>query len=188
MPDTVESGFNAGIEGSAPAGATHYLREAVRIARFDEEAIVRVAGDRKALKYGACVVAAAAVLSYLSELLVDRSDDGPIGPLGLAIGLLVVVPLQLLVSAVHVGVIHALGKLLLGASGSYVSLLRVLWLASIVSWLAVIPIVGPIAAGVWFLLITLVTFENVDGVERLQALVLVIGVAALMLLLQTLLA
>ena len=74
-----------------------------------------------------------------------------------------------------------MGKLLLGATGSYVSLLRVLWLASVVTWLAVIPVVGAIVAGIWFLLIMLVTFENIDGLERLQALVLVVAVGALML-------
>jgi hypothetical protein len=47
-------------------------------------------------------------------------------------------------------------------------------MASLVGWLAVIPVLGPLVAAVWSLLIMLVTFEELDGVERLQALVLVL--------------
>jgi len=187
MSDTVGSTSDAGAVGntSPGTGPAQYLREAIRIVRFDEDAIGRVAGDRKALKYGACVVAIAGVLSYVSELLGASAAAEPMGALGHAVAIAVVVPLQLLASAVHIGVIHVLGKLLLGATGSYVSLLRVLWLASVVTWLAVIPVVGAIAAGIWFLLIMLVTFENVDGLERLQALALVVGISAAMMFLRT---
>jgi hypothetical protein len=56
----------------------------------------------------------------------------------------------------------------------------VLWLGAIVQWLAVIPIVGLLVSAIWSLLITLVTFEEVDGVERLQALILEFVLALMM--------
>jgi hypothetical protein len=93
---------------------------------------------------------------------------------------------QLVLSALQVAVIHGLGKVLLGATGTFMSLLRVLWLGAVVTWLAIVPVIGPIVGGIWYLLITLVTFETVDGLERLQALVLVVVVAAAMFFLGTL--
>ena len=66
-------------------------------------------------------------------------------------------------SALHIGVIHGLTRLVLGVEGSYVSLLRVLWLASVVAWLGVVPVVGAIVPGIWLLLIILVTFETSTG-------------------------
>jgi hypothetical protein len=189
MVETVSSGSSDIGTSSGPSvsgGPTHYFREAIRIARFDDDAIGRVAGDSRALKYGACVVAIAAILAYVpAHLLAPSPSEGASVGLGLAIGIPLVVLVQLLASAVQVGLIHGLAKLLLGATGRFVSLLRVLWLASVVSWLVIIPVVGSIVGGIWYLLITLVTFEDVDGLERLQALVLVVCIGALMFFVRT---
>jgi hypothetical protein len=78
--------------------------------------------------------------------------------------------------AATAGIVHVLAKVLFGATGTYAGLLRVLWLGSIVSVLAVIPLAGTIVSSIWSLLITMVTFQEIDGIERLQALGLSIAV------------
>lgn len=172
----------------AARGPLRCLREAIRIARLDDHAIVRMSKDRTALLCGACVLAAGGLLGYISELLFSRrtAENGP-DTFDVILGAPFVVIVTLLASAINIAVIHGLAKLVFGATGSYVSLVRVLWLGSIVTWLAIIPAIGGIVAGVWSLLILLVTFENVDGVERLQALMLVVVFGAFSLLLRVLL-
>ena len=97
-----------------------------------------------------------------------------------AVVAVVAIALQLLFSAINIAIIHGAARLLFGATGRYGALLRVLWLGSIVQWLYVVPVVGLYVAGGWYLLITLVAFEEVDGIERLQALMLVVAFGLLM--------
>jgi hypothetical protein len=169
------------VHGSGPLW---YLGEAIRIARFDSEAIARASQDRRALFYGAGFLAAGFLAGRVIGLLLSEPtpDAGPVPNWILSVLVTVVaVPVGVLFSAVNVAVVHGAAKVLFDATGRYVALLRVLWLGSIVQWLNVIPLVGALVGSVWFLLITLVTFEEVDGVERLQALALVVGFAVLML-------
>ena len=176
-------------EGPSGRGPLHYLREAIKVARFDGEAIARVSQDRQALVYGAGIVAIGALPAVLW-----RSASGPVGdsPGGLGFsgitGGLAWILLQVMASAAQIAVIHGVAKLLFDATGTYAGVLRVMWLGSIVSWLAIVPVLGSLVAGVWFLIISLVTFEEVDGVERLQGLILVVGLAAIMFLLSLMLA
>ena len=171
-------------EGPSGRGPLHYLREAIKIARFDGEAMARVSQDRQALLYGAAIVAIGALPPFLWRSASGPAGDSP-GVAGLSgiAGAVAWILLQVLASAAQIAVIHGAAKLLFDASGTYAGVLRVMWLGSIVSWLAVVPLLGSLAAGVWFLIISLVTFEEVDGVERMHGLILVVGLAALMFLL-----
>ena len=97
-------------------------------------------------------------------------------------GLLVVAAGQLAISALATAAVHGAAKLLFRASGQYVRLLRVLWVGSIVLWIGALPVVGPLVGGVLYLLVALVAISEVEGVERLQALILVIGLRAIVML------
>lgn len=168
----------APADGSRRSGPLWYLREAVGIARFDHRAIERTSQDSWALLYGAGVLAVAflippLVLAVATRLGVTEPAATDVGGPPLIAFALVTLPLYLVFSAGSIAVIHGAGRLLFGASGHYVAVLRVLWLGSIVQWLSIIPFLGALVGSVWYLLITLVAFEEVDRVERLQALVLV---------------
>jgi hypothetical protein len=155
------------------------LREAIWIARFDHRAIERTAQDRRALFYGACVGAVGVLAGQLAGPAAFSTRQPQTPPVPAAVVAVVAVPVQLLISAINIAIIHGAARLLFGATGRYGALLRVLWLGSIVQWLVVVPVVGLFVAGGWFLLITLVAFEEVDGIERLQALMLVVAFAVL---------
>ena len=159
------------------------MREALAIARFDHAAIRRTAEDPRALLYGAvCVSATTAATALAQRQTVSAQFDDLSGvaqgiAFALTVGFLVIV--QLCVSALRIALVHGAAKVFFGATGRYVQLLRVVWLGSIVQILGVVPIFGGLIAGVWSLIIALVTFEEVDGIERLQALVLVLVVGVL---------
>jgi hypothetical protein len=179
----------AGGSPPSPApgrGVIRYVREGVQIARWDVEAVERTSRDPRALVYGACFLALATLLVEV-PLLLGNEPDAPRWPFG-AIGVLVGAAGQLAVSAVAAAIVHGAARLLFGATGRYVNLLRVLWVGSVVLWLGVLPLVGALAGGVLYLLVTLVAISEVEGVERLQALVLVVGLRAMVFLAQLLMA
>jgi hypothetical protein len=174
-------------EVPSATGPRGYLREAIRIARLDDGAMLRVAKDPNALKYAAGVFAVGAFATSMSELLSNRvpAEDVPMWFIVLVEAPILVV-VQLCISAFSLAVFHYLAKLVFGATGTYLGIVRVLWLGSVVSWLGVIPVIGAIV-GIWFFLLFLVTFETVDGIERLQALALMVGFVGLSIVLRVLL-
>ena len=164
-------------------GVTWYLREVVAIARFDHDAIHRTADDPRALRYGALFTCAAAGATLLGQrqALGGQLDDLSSFAQGIAwvLTLGFVAIAHLCLSAMRVALLHGAAKLLFGATGRYVRLLRVVWLGTIVQVLAIVPVIGVLVGVVWALIITLVTVEEVEGIERLQALVLVVIIGVL---------
>jgi hypothetical protein len=155
------------------------VRDAIGIARFDGDAIARIAGDSEALPYGVLVMVVGSLLSVLLAAFGPSHVPGGERP-SFPVLALVAVPITLAWSAFSVAVMHGAAKLLFGGTGRYLSLLRVIWLGSIVQWLILVPFIGAFVAGIWSLLILLVAFDEVEGIARLEALVLVGVMAALM--------
>jgi hypothetical protein len=55
-------------------------------------------------------------------------------------------------------------------------LIRPLFLGSVVGWLIVVPVIGPLLAGIGSTIVIMVVFEEIDHIERLQAFLLAAGV------------
>lgn len=153
-----------------PTGPAWYVKQAIQIARLDTEAIGQVSRDPAALIYGAVVFVIAVLVRSFFVPAASPVSPPVIAPVA-AVGALVS-------SAISTALIHGAAKLLFGATGTVLGVLRVLWLGSIVQWLALIPVVGWIVGGVWSLLIMMVAFQEVDGIERLQALGLSLALGA----------
>ena len=168
-------------DGSPPArsGFVGSLRDGVQVARWDGEAVERVSRNPRALFHGACFAIIGTLLAGVPDLLGAGPQPTTARWPFLLFGLVVAGALQLAISAIATGVIHGAAKLLFGGSGTYVKLLRVLWVGSVVSWVALIPLVGPIVSNVLNLVVALIAISDVEGVERLQALMLVVGLWAL---------
>ena len=157
--------------GDTPAAERplNYMSAAIAIARLDVEVMGRVSRDRMAIVYGAAMFVVVTALSLLLRFVIAG-----VAPNIAAIAFGAV--FGLVVSVVTTGIIHVLAKVMFQATGTLAGLLRVLWLGSIVSLAGVIPIIGGIVSAIWSVLLTMVTFQEVDGIERLQALALSIGV------------
>jgi len=74
------------------------------------------------------------------------------------------------------GIAHLLARCWFSAAGTYVRILRPLLLGSVVRWLTIIPHVGAILAGLWGIAVLMIVFEEVDGIGRMQAFFLSLGV------------
>jgi hypothetical protein len=129
--------------------------------------------------YGALiwVIGQGLVLGRAFLVAARRADT--VGWPAVLVGSLFLVFVSAVLLLAQYGLVHLLGRFLFGARGTYVRVLRPLLLGSIVTWLAVVPYVGGLAAGLWSVAVMMVVFENVDEIERLQAfgLSFVIGVA-----------
>ena len=173
-------------ESSGTRGPARYLRETIRIIRLDTDAMGRMAQDRRALYYGAVILMGAHAIQWLSELPALIENE-PMEPLFLFALIVLAIPAELVISFVSIALLHGTARLLFGASGRTLALVRVLWLGSLVLWLTAIPFVGTVVAALWFLLIMLVAFEEVDGIERLQALMIAVAFSAVKWTINTLL-
>ena len=110
------------------SGPLWYFREGVRIARFDESAIRRAADDRRSLFYGMAFIAVGTLATQLSAFFRATPADPANASWGPAVqGAIIIVPVQLLVSSCSIGLIHGAARLLFGATGRCVALLRALW-------------------------------------------------------------
>jgi hypothetical protein len=145
-------------------GPMRYVRAALAIARMDTEVMVVISRDRQAIWYGVALTAITAGWTVMLQVLTTRSL------LAALLTLIFVPAFAVLVSALSTAAIHGAAKIIFGATGTYVGVLRVLWLGSLVGMLAIVPVLGQIVSGLWSTLIMMVTFQEVDGIDRIQAL------------------
>lgn len=159
-----------------------YLREAMGVARFDDGAIKAAANDEMAFAYGAFLWLVGRLLIYGVPMwprarAAMRGYEVNWAPL--IVGLIVVIFIDAMVFCVQYGIAHLLARWWFGARGSYVAILRAMLMGSIVLWIYPVPVVGPLAAGLWMIAVLMRVFEEVDGIERMKAFGLSFGIGVL---------
>ncbi len=153
-----------------------YFRQGVAIARWDHAAIQRASRDNGALLHGLLFWSVGVVLITLRDILAVVRTGRELSWLGV----IVAFPLTFVVTAAwqlaYFGICHLIAKRLFNGSGTFMGIVRPMMLSSFLLWLSVIPLVGPLVAGVWWgLAILLWVFEEVERMERLKALLIVIA-------------
>ncbi|MFQ5818078.1 MAG: hypothetical protein ACE5H2_09030 [Terriglobia bacterium] len=161
----------------------HYLREAAAIARWDEAAIRRAAGDNNALLYGFVFWSVGVFLPALRNVALAWLAGYAIPWWTLLGDLAKALALMAFLMVGYFAICHLIARVLFDGRGSYLGILRAMLLGSLVLWLNVVPVVGPLVARLWWgIAILLWVFEEVDAIERLQALAIVVGVPVALLL------
>jgi len=84
--------------------------------------------------------------------------------IGLTFGLIIMG----VITFVQLGLCHLIAKWFFGANGKFLEIMRPLLLGCWVNCLALIP-VGMLLAGIGWTAVLMMVFEEVDGIERLQA-------------------
>ena len=187
------SGLSPGmtLEEAAPAPsgicAFYYIRMAVNIVRWDDVAVRRASRDQNALVYGAMFSAMAAALIFLvtslPKMLTRGSASGGTVFWGVLLGLVFVWVYTAAIAVFQIGLCHAVAKVFLGATGTFTGVMRPLLLGWFVNGLIVIPIVGIYAAAIAWTAVLMLVFEEVDGIERMQAFVISAGINVVFLVL-----
>jgi hypothetical protein len=158
-----------------PFAVGYYLRLAFDIARFDGEAIVSASRDKHALLYGVVIWillgVAGGIKPWIPVLLQGYVINWSAILVNLSIGLLALLAATFLQYAIY----HGLARWWFGASGTYLGLVRAMFLSSLVSVASFIPVVGIPVASLWGVAILMRVFEEVDGIERMKAFALSAG-------------
>ena len=76
----------------------------------------------------------------------------------------------------QLGLCHLIAKWFLGATGTFAGIMRPLLLGWFVNVLFLIPVVGRLAAGIAWTAVLMLVFEEVDGIGRLQAFAVAVGI------------
>lgn len=169
-----------------PAGFAlfHYLHEAWRIVLWDDAAIRRIKDDKRELPYGILIWIVANALPVLVMTIyvpaVARQFSG--------MGGLITLGLALVYGAVwgliHMGICHLLAKYFCAGEGKFIQIIRPLLLASIVYVATVVPILGAIAAGIAWVAVMMMVFQEVHDMEPLTAFLLSAGVGVALRIIQ----
>ncbi|HLK03974.1 MAG TPA: hypothetical protein VKT53_05995 [Candidatus Acidoferrum sp.] len=147
----------------------HYLKEAFRIATWNDAAIRRTMNDPNAILYGVIIYAAVVSLQLaypiLRFLAAGRYEHATI----IAASLAILIFAAALLDFLKVGICHFLSKWFSAGTGRFTQLLGPLLLGSIVYALYVIPFLGPFAAGIAWIAVFAMVFQEIHGVEPLTA-------------------
>ena len=150
----------------------HYLGEALRIATWNDDAIRRTMNDPNAIVYGVIIYMAAVSLQLavpvLRLLAAGRIEHAVIVASSVAILLLAAVGLDFL----KIGICHFFSKWFADGSGKFTQLLGPLLLGSIVHALALSPVLGTVAAGIAWVAVFAMVFQEVHGIEPLTAILI----------------
>jgi hypothetical protein len=157
----------------------HYLREALRIATWDDAAIRRTSHDPTAIWYGCAIWAIANSIPFLIQCVELYSKGEVQRSLQMLIGLAVVLPFAGIFALLQVGACFLIAKWFMAGEGRFVDILRPLLLGSIVLVLLVIPYVGVFAASIAWIAVFAMVFQEIDGVAPLSAYLLSAAVGIL---------
>jgi hypothetical protein len=142
--------------------------------RWDDVAIRRNAKDQRATMY-AVVIWLAAIFLFLCLSTWPYWFTTPVAAnpskliLVLATGVIFMFVVLAIVTLVQLSLCHSIAKLLFGAKGRFIEVMRPLLLGWIVNLLGVIPVAGTLLAAIGWTAVLMMVFEEVDEIERLQA-------------------
>jgi hypothetical protein len=151
----------------------YYFMQGWKIVFWDDAAIRRNSRDPNALFYGVFFWLVGATLPLLVNIA--RSNGVTLDPSKIALSLTIVMA-GIIVEFLRFGICHFLAEKFFGGTGKFMPLIRALFLGSVASWLLIVPVVGPLLAGIGSTIVIMVVFEELYHIERMQAFLLAIGV------------
>ena len=108
-------------------------------------------------------------------ILIIAGIASAIGQLNLA-GLILLPIVIILIQFINVGITHGLA-LLFGGQAKYMQLFRAMSFSSIIGWIQVIPVIGPIigaVASLWLLVVEVVILKYVHKLTIVKAIIVVL--------------
>jgi len=143
-------------------GFVDYLKKGWEIVQLKTDAIDQMAADEKAFGPAIGILAIGGVC-------------GALGVLSLA-GIVMFPVMRVIAFFIFIGIIHFAATTILGGKGDFKAAFIPPAIGSFVSWVGIIPILGTFLAGlagIWMLVVTVLTVERVYGLERGKAIIAV---------------
>lgn len=143
-------------------GFMDYLKKGWEVVQLKTDAIDQLAADEKAFGPAIGILAIGGVC-------------GALGTLNLP-GLVMFPVMRIIGYFIFIGIIHFAATSFLGGKGDFKAAFVPPAVASFIAWVAIIPLLGPMIAmlaGLWMLVVTVLTVERVYGLDRGKAVVAV---------------
>ncbi|HXY25830.1 MAG TPA: hypothetical protein VEI73_14335 [Candidatus Acidoferrum sp.] len=165
----------------APTGFSpvYYLDLAFRIVRWDDVAIRRASRDPNATYYGAVFWFIAATILFTAIIAPPRmrmASYTDVSTLGTMLAICFAVAYNGVFVFLQTGLCYVIAKLAFGGTGTYLAVMRPLLLGWFVNCLVIVPVVGLALAGIGWIAVVMMVFEEVDGIGRLQAFGISVGI------------
>jgi hypothetical protein len=158
----------------------YYVRMAWKIVTWDEIAIRRASRDPNALVYGAAFFLVSQAIIFLAtalpKLRAREDSTGEVVFWGVLLGLAFVWAYMSILTVIQIGLCHAIARVFLEANGTFMGVLRPLFLGWFVNCLILIPVAGMYAAAIAWTAVLMLVFEEVDGIGRMQAFLISAGI------------
>lgn len=178
-------------EAAPPPGGfapLYYLRLAFNIARWDDVSIRRASRDTNAGFYGAFffAITSLVILLFTAVPQLLRTMQVPVAAMifGVIVGLIAGLAVMAVVTFIQLGLCHLIAKWFFGGTGTFMGIMRPLLLGWFVNALILIPVVGIWPAAIAWIAILMLVFEEVEGIGRLQAFLISVGVNVFFIVLQ----
>jgi len=143
----------------------------LRIVRWDDEAIRRVKDDPRVLPYGILIWTLANAIPYLIIVFLWANKPSALRPTQLLVSFAAALVLGAILGLIQVGIVHLVAKYFCGGDGRFVQILRPLLLVSFVYVLQAIPVAGTLIAGIAWVCVMVMVFDEVDEMPQLTAFV-----------------
>lgn len=143
-------------------GFMDYLKKGWEVVQLKTDAVDQLAADEKAFGPAIGILAIGGVC-------------GAIGTLNLP-GLVMFPVMRIIGYFIFIGIIHFAATTFFGGKGEFKAAFTPPAIASFIAWVAVVPFLGPMVAmlaGLWMLVVTVLTVERVYGLDRGKAVVAV---------------
>jgi hypothetical protein len=142
-----------------------YIKRGWDVVQLKVEAVKELAADEKAIGPAIGILAIGGICAGI----------GSLNPIGLFVFPFV----RVIGGFIFVALVHFVATTFFGGEGKLMSLAAPVFCASLVTWVTIIPIIGPtflaFLAGLWLLVVSVVCVENIYGLDRGKA----IGVVAI---------
>jgi len=140
-----------------------YIKQGWDVAQFKTDTIRQLADDNDAIGPAIGILAIGGVCAGIGSF-------SPVGFFGL--------PFMFIIGGfILVAITHFLATTFFDGKGKLTSLAVPLFCASLITWVAIIPVLGPTflvgLAGLWMLVVAVVTVEIVYGIDRGKAIAVV---------------
>lgn len=166
--------LNEDLKAPEYSGLGYYLEQAFKIVTWDDVAIRRNAKDTRATPFAVMIwvfamMVVLLVTTYPTLSRVLRNTNPMAMLIGLGFGISIGLLIMAVITFAQLSLCHLIAKWFFGATGKFGEIMRPLLLGWFVNCLAIVPVAGMLLAAIGWTAVLMMVFEEVDGIERLQA-------------------
>jgi hypothetical protein len=142
-----------------------YLKKGWEVVKLNGQAIQELADDKKAFGPAIGIVAISGACWAIGAFQFLGIIYGPI--------------IRVIGFFIFTGIVHVVAGVLFGGKGEFKQFFSPIGCATLITWIAIIPVIGPFffgwLAGLWLLVPSVLAVERIYGLDRAKAIISVLA-------------